>query len=406
MDEQTEDIKFSKRLNVLIVEDNQVDLRITEAMLHDNETAVASVEVARTLEEALHCLTEKEIDVIILDLNLPDSAGTDTLRRLAGQYGHVSVVVNTGAYEEELGIAALEYGAQDFLVKGRYNGYTLIKGLHYAVKRKELELELKETNRRLAEAQDQLIQAEKMKVVGGLASGVAHEVRNPLATIVYGITYLKQQLDIENDDIRTVMESIDEAAHRANVIIKDLLDFANLGKLKETPVQVAELFDKAVELLNHELDKSDIVFVKEYAEDLPLVFLDKNRVSQVCINLILNAAVAMNKTGTLTLKTAKETLRKDHPFWEHLNKENFQEGQEVVVMSVQDEGTGIKEEDLANIFDPFYTTRRARGGTGLGLSVCRNIMDLHQGAIFLANNDTKGASAHLIFSLNEGKAAS
>lgn len=370
-------LKFSKPLRILVVEDNQVDIRVIEAMLTEVENYTELLKTTNTLKGALEFLEEHKFDVVILDLNLPDHQGTKTIKRLNELYPQMAIVINTGAYEEELGIQALVYGAQDFLVKGKYNGYTLIKVLHYAIKRKELETELLSAYEKLKVAQGHLIQAEKMKVVGALASGVAHEVRNPLAAIKYGTQYLMEQLDSKDEKINIVLNNINDATDRANLIITDLLEYSGLSELKKDICDINESVSKALALVNHEIEKKEITVIKKLDNKIPNIFIDHNRIEQVIINVLLNAVYAVDQFGELKIET-------------------FQDAEKVCIV-IKDNGQGIKNEDLDKIFDPFFTTRRAKGGVGLGLSVCRNIMDIHNADIAVNNHPEGGAVAKLTF---------
>ncbi|MGE0269326.1 MAG: ATP-binding protein [Candidatus Omnitrophota bacterium] len=374
-------LKFSKPLKILVVEDNQVDIRVIEAMLTEVEHYTELMKTTNTLKGALEFLEEDSFDVVILDLNLPDHQGTKTIKRLNELYPQMAIVINTGAYEEELGIQALDYGAQDFLVKGKYNGYTLIKVLHYAIKRKELETELLEAYKKLKVAQGHLVQAEKMKVVGALASGVAHEVRNPLAAIKYGVQYLTEQIDANDEKVQIVLNNINDAVDRANAIITDLLEYSGLSELKKDNCSLNDSVFKALALVNHEIEKKEIKVIKKLDNKLPDLRIDHIRIEQVIINLLLNAVFSVEQFGELKI----ETFQEDHS----------------ICMLVKDNGHGIKEADLDKIFDPFFTTRRAKGGVGLGLSVCRNIMDIHDGDIVINNHPEGGAVAKLIFPITE-----
>ncbi len=356
-------------------------MRIIRAMLTEGGHPPELLKTSQTLKGGLEFLEQDKFDVVILDLNLPDQQGTQTIKRFSELYPQMAIVINTGAYEEELGIQALDYGAQDFLVKGKYNGYTLVKALLYAIKRKAMETELIAAYDQLKKTQGSLIQAEKLKVVGALASGVAHEVRNPLAAIRYGVQYLIEQIPPTNEKINNVLNNIVDSVDRANLIIKDLLDYSSLSEIKRDKCSLNDLVVKSLALVNHEIEKKEIDIVKRFDHKLPEINIDRNRIEQVMINILLNAVSAVDQFGKLTIET-------------------FRDGNNIYIVLI-DNGKGIKEADVDKIFDPFFTTRRAKGGVGLGLSVCRNIMDIHNADIVINNHSDGGVEAKLIFPLND-----
>jgi len=389
--------KFEQPLNILIVEDSKLDSKILESMLKEDADSTSTLKSTISLQGAMKLLQKNEFDVIILDLNLPDSEGEETLKHLNEQYPELAIVVNTGSYQDDVGLHTLSIGAQEFLIKGKYTTYGLNKALHYAIERKRLENELKRAYTSLQETQSQLIQSEKLKVVGGLATGVAHEVKNPLATILYGVTYLSDHVKVNDDKYNKVVKTVKEATHRANDIITDLLDFSSLTQLRLKDENLNGVIDKAVGLLNHELDKKHVKVSKQFSNNLPKVSIDRNRIEQVLINLILNSVHAMDQGGKICLKTSNNKFSKNFTCYPQLKNDGFKPGQRIVVVRIEDQGKGIPKDKLANIFDPFFTTRRGAGGIGLGLSVCRNIMDVHSGEIFIENGKTRGACATLIF---------
>ena len=200
-------------------------IKVLEKMITKSSGHMHRIKSVDSLRAAYGVLEKDCIDVVVLDLNLPDSEGVLTLARFNRKFPKVAVVVNTGAYQDDVGLKTMGMGAQDFIVKGKYQAYGVHKAIYYAKERKRFEVELQEAYARLQEIQAQLIQAEKMNVVGRLASGVAHEVRNPLATILLGVTYLTERLDQKDDKIALTLKSLRESAKRANEIITDLLDF-------------------------------------------------------------------------------------------------------------------------------------------------------------------------------------
>jgi signal transduction histidine kinase len=390
-------LKFATPLKVLVVEDNLVDQRILESMLTESPHITSFLKITGTITEALKFLEQYEFDIIVLDLNLPDSRGVETLMQINSRFPHVSVVVNTGAYEDELGLQTLSLGAQDFLLKGKYNAYVLNKVLHFCLERKRLEMELRKTLKQLKDTQNQLIQTEKMKVVGGLASGIAHEVKNPLSTILYGVTYLAEQIKVDDPNYDKVLRNIREATDRANNIITDLLDFSSLSKLTKVPVDIVPLIEKSLSIVTFEMQQKKIRIEKDFPKDLPKLLIDPNRIEQVLVNVILNAVNAMPSEGKLTLRSREHTLPDDMQGFSHLNKQFFRPSSSVVEIYIEDNGSGISEENFTKVFDPFFTTRRAQGGVGLGLSVCKNIMEIHEGDINISNIPTGGVRVTLSF---------
>lgn len=380
-----------------------IDRRILESMLLESSDSTALLKSSDSLAGALQLMSQYPFDVVILDLNLPDSHGEETLLAFNRQYPAAAVVINTGSYEDELGLETLSFGAQDFLIKGKYNAYILNKTLQYAVERKRVETELVNAYRKVKEAQAQLVQSEKMKVVGGLASGVAHEVKNPLATLLYGVTYLAQSFSEVNPNVEAVIQNMKQAVNKANDIVTDLLNFASLTSLEKKSESLEAVIKNALSLVRHEFSRYHISVSKKIEKSLPQVMVDKNRIEQVLINLILNAVHAMPDGGDITVSAYSRTISEDLEDMPQLRRDEFKPGDTVVILNVEDGGCGIPEDKIGRIFDPFFTTRRGDGGVGLGLSVSKNIMDIHEGCIFVENKQNGGVRATLIFKVEPKK---
>ena len=392
---------FSQKLKVLVVEDNAVDKKLLQSMIPEFLPNPGDVQFADSLNSACHILNKMKIDVIILDLNLPDSQGLVTLTNIHQKYPEAAIVVNTGAFEEEIGLKTMSMGAQDFIVKGKYKAYALNKAIYYARERKRFEMELLAAYKRLQETQSQLIEAEKMNVVGSLASGIAHEVKNPLATILFGVAYLSETVQSADEKIKLTLTSIKESANRANDIITDLLDFASLARLNKTQQDINALLEKSLSLTKHQLDKQAIRVVREFDARLSPIFIDSNRIEQVLVNLILNAVHAMPSGGVLKLKTYQKILDGEVKNTRNLKYKDLAVGAPVVFIEIEDNGTGIPDDKLDKVFDPFFTTRRAKGGVGLGLSVARNIVEMHEGGIWVENLKKTGTRAGVILPVSE-----
>lgn len=392
---------FQTTLKVLLIENNPIDLLIMKDMLTRPSTGSFAIQSCDSLSEAFKMLTSESFDVVLLDLNLKDSKGIETLHNLTRANPQVAVVVNTGAYEDDVGLQAVTCGAQDYLIKGKYKSYGLVKSLYYAVERKKAEMELQEAYNTLKETQNQLIQVEKMNVIGSLASGVAHEVKNPLATILYGIEYLGGKMDDHDEKVALTLKSIKEAAQRANHIIKDLLDFASLSNLQQQPEDLNDVVTQTLNFLKYQISSNKVSVTQDLCHDLGKISIDRNRIEQVIVDIIINALNAMEGGGELYVKTYQKTLRPDDNPWLNNRNGRFQAGDHVAVLEIIDNGVGILPADLSKVFDPFYTTRRSAGGVGLGLSIARTIMRNHGGHIDLANNESgRGARALLVFRAN------
>ncbi len=390
-------IQYFEPISILIVEDNEIDHKVLEAMLSEAPPLISRLKTVSSLASAIKSLSSDQFDVVVLDLNLPDSRGQDTLKQLNKMYPDVAIVVNTGAYEDELGVKTLGFGAQDFLVKGKYSTYILNKTLRYAIERKRLEIELKQAYHKLKETQAELIQVEKMKVVGSLASGIAHEVKNPLAIILFGITYLSEQIKPKNKEVQLVFENIKEAIDRANNIISDLLNFSKINHLNKRKEDLNEVIEKSIMLVKHEAERSNVHINKNLDPNLPEVEIDRNRIEQVFINLFLNAIQAMPRGGTIKLKTYSHQIQKNTGEMSWIHDNGFKVGQRIVIACIEDQGCGIATEKINKVFDPFFTTRPTEGGVGLGLSVSKNIIDIHEGHIAIENQRKGGVRVSLAF---------
>ncbi len=389
--------KKSEKLNVLIVEDSPVDQKMITGMLRNSGFGIFEFKICSSLRDSFVQLKKEKFDVVLLDLNLKDSKGLDSLKRIKKKYPDVPIVVHTGAYEDALGLKAVSFGAQDYLIKGKYQSYVLSKSLFYAVERKKVELELQTTLQRLKDTQSQLIQVEKLNVVGELASGIAHEVKNPLATILSGVELLKVRYHTEDKQLNAVLDALKLSAQKANHIIKDLLDFASLSRLKTRNEDLHLIIEQSLLLTEHQCRKRGIVVIKRFAKNFPKIKVDRNRIEQVFVDLILNAILSMRDHGELTISTGVQRLSENDLTKQPQKLSSLSMGDQVVVVDFDDTGTGIPAKHMDKIFDPFFTTRRSKGGVGLGLSVARTIMLNHGGLIYLENLFPKGTRARLIF---------
>ncbi len=221
----------------------------------------------------------------------------------------------------------------------------------------------------------QLLQAERMAALGQTISGVAHELNNPLATI---LSWAERLAEAPVDErAKRGLEVILGEAERAARIVRNLLTFARKRQSTRMMVDVNEVLRETLSIRSYEQRVSNIQVIQALAAGLPEVFADGHQVKQVVLNLIINAEQAMlaaNGRGTLVVRT-----------WQDAERDS-------IVLEVNDDGPGIAEESQGKVFDPFFTTKEVGKGTGLGLSVAYAIVQEHGGRIWLSSRKGLGAS--------------
>jgi PAS domain S-box-containing protein len=240
-----------------------------------------------------------------------------------------------------------------------------------ALENNRLVHDLQQQMGQLRATQTQLVQAAKLAAVGELAAGVAHELNNPL-TSVLGFAELLLANPAVSVLLRHDLEVIAREAGRARDIVRNLLDFARQTKPQRLPADVNQVLQQTLDLIRQHIEKSGIAITEDYAPDVGLLTLDSGQIKQVFLNLITNAAQAMPRGGQLSLRTA------------HLGGE--------VAISVSDTGQGIPPEIQDRIFEPFFTTKVVGQGTGLGLSVSLGIIQEHGGRISVESRVGQGST--------------
>jgi len=251
---------------------------------------------------------------------------------------------------------------------------------------------LRESHERAKSAQLQLVQAAKLESIGRLAAGVAHEVKNPLAVILFAVDYLAESIPNPDGNMQVALTDAREAVGRADSVIRGLLDFSTATDLSPSEQDVNKLVRRSIQLVRHSLTKSHVFAVEEMEEGLPNAMLDRNKIEQVFVNLMINAIDAMPSGGTLIVRTRRDRMTVMGSDVGVRKTDRFQVGQSVIVVEVEDTGTGIDETARPRLFDPFFTTKPPGKGTGLGLAVCKTIVALHGGTIRIGNKEGGGGA--------------
>jgi two-component system NtrC family sensor kinase len=215
-----------------------------------------------------------------------------------------------------------------------------------------------------------LQQSDKLSSIGLLAAGVAHEVNTPLTGISSYAQMLMQQVP-ETDPRHMLLQKIHRQTSRASAIVNNLLNFSRVSDALLVPVDLHRVLDDTVQLLEAQLRNTQIEVVRTFEDDVPLVPGNAAKLQQVFMNLILNARDAMTGGGRLEISTAA--------------------ADNAVVIRFRDSGMGIAPENLARIYDPFFTTKQIGQGTGLGLAVSYGIIQDHGGRIAVESRPGEGA---------------
>ncbi len=281
---------------------------------------------------------------------------------------------------------------------------------------------LESTNKKLKQAQEELIRTEKLASIGRFAAGVAHEVGNPLGAIL-GYTSILQKEGIDLEESKDYLKRVEKEIERINRIVRELLDFARPSKFEIKDVEINKVIESTLSLLSYQKDFKNIATKLDLQSDLPAIKGDESQLSQVLINIILNAVDAMPNGGRLMIETRAHIIknmdadrlqrvylrrRKSDPMesdYSHMRKtdplaalfKKFSEGDRLVKIRISDTGVGIKKEELENIFDPFFTTKAPDKGTGLGLSISLRIVDSLGGEIKVESEAGKGSTFEVYF---------
>jgi signal transduction histidine kinase len=330
-------------MNVLLIEDNPGDARLFEYHLETGMTEMVpstSVAVAETLEDGFDTLAQEEYDLVLLDLGLPNSSGLATLERYNATVSkrdaldNIPVVVLTGLDDEETSVAAIEQGAEDYLIKDNVNRLSLLRTLRYAVERHQRQSEIRRQNERLAR----------------FASVVSHDLRNPLNVA---------QLHLEQIDAEGTQE-VQENLTRMEAIIEDMLTLAREGEAVEETEQLE--LSTFVSRCWSQVETADATLS---IEDGLTIEGDPNKCRQLFENLFRNAIEHVGNDVTIRVGALEDGF------------------------FVEDDGPGIVSDERENVFEAGYTTNE--NGTGFGLNIVEEIAIAHGWTVDIGGESDGGA---------------
>jgi PAS domain S-box-containing protein len=253
-----------------------------------------------------------------------------------------------------------------------------------AIQRQSLHEDLQIQLNAVSRAQARLVQSEKLAAIGQLAAGIAHELNNPLTSVVlYSQLIQQEKLD---PDVQGNLEKVVAEALRAGKIVRGLLDFARQRPIHRESIQVNDVIRNSLGLIAYELESGGVEVMLDLAPALPTITADLYQLTQVFMNLLQNAIHAMRAVaGRRELRIA--TVCGPSAYYPHGS-----DVRSMVRVSLRDTGPGIPRDLLTRIFDPFFTTKPEGGGTGLGLSICHGIVGEHEGHIWVESSVGEGTT--------------
>jgi signal transduction histidine kinase len=351
---------------ILLIEDNPGDARLIREMLTESIGARFHLECVERLSAGLERLAQGGIDVVLLDLSLPDSQGLDTFLSTHAQVPRVPIVVLTGFDDELLAAKAVQTGAQDYLIKGQVDGHLLARSMRYAIERGRVEEERAELLARERAARAEAEAANRAK--DEFLATLSHELRTPLSAII-GWAELLHSGGLDETTAARAIEAIERNAKSQAQLIEDLLDVSRIitGKLQLNirPVELIPIMTAAIDVVRPAAEAKAIQLRVILDSTIDPVSGDPDRLQQIVWNLLSNGVKFTPRGGRVEVRLGQIDSK--------------------IQIQVSDTGMGIKPEFLPYVFDRFRqadsTSTRAHGGLGLGLAIVRHLVELHGGTV-------------------------
>jgi signal transduction histidine kinase len=357
--------------HVLLIEDNAGDADLVRLRLVEGSSSV-DVNCVERLSDGLASLSNQRPSVVLLDLNLPDSQGAETFRKVLEKAPGVPIVILSGQDDVGLAMKALHQGVQDYLLKNTLTSAGLDRAMRYAVERQALLRSLEMSRKQQLEFKNQFL------------SHVSHELRTPLTCIHQFVTILLDGLAGEvsaeqRDHLQTILKSVNQLG----AMVRDLLEAtrAESGKIRVEPrcVSIADLIHSAVAMMQAAAREKGVGLEVGVDTTIPFVYGDPDRILEVLINLIDNGIKFTPSGGAVTVQACLVPTDPDF-----------------VYVSVVDTGCGITPEAQPLLFERLYQDPNAvdnnRKGLGLGLFIAKELIGLHGGRIWFASQPGDGST--------------
>ncbi len=384
-----------ERVNILLVDDHPENLLALEAVLASPKYSLIS---ATSGEEALKSILQKDFAVILMDVQMPGLDGFETAKliRAREKSKDIPIIFITALSQTQYhvrqgyAVGAIDYIFKPFspvVLKSKVEGFVKIYNIQKQVQNQnqlikkqaeelkaaydQLEVLVQERTKELLKSREFIKESEKLTVVGELAAGIAHEIRNPLTSLRGFTQLLEFQSSLKSEYLPIMITEID----RINTIVGELLLLAKPNKVDFREVELLELLETITTFMSAQANLHGVTIRLEKTVSKPIFTYGlENKMKQVFINILKNSIEAMPDGGMITV---------------HLTKKN-----EKVHITFIDQGQGIPYEILEKIGQPFFTTKEE--GTGLGIMVCRSIIENHKGVMNIESEVGKGTKVEII----------
>jgi two-component system sensor histidine kinase/response regulator len=353
-----------QRLKVLLVEDDAGDAILLRQMLAQRSAEFDLAHVTR-LDGALVKSHQQRFDVILLDLSLEDSEGIETFTTLRDGGSTAPIVVLTGFDDETTAVQAVREGAQDYLVKGKVDVDLLVRAIRYAIERQRTLTELENANRQISD----------------FTAMMVHDLRSPLVNVIaIGDMVNDGLFGPLNDEQKKWLGRIVSSGHKLVALVTNLLDLSKLeaGHMEviKKPADLEQLLSATLENYQILARAKDIILTKNLPCSPVLIHADVDRLEQVLSNLLSNALKFTPAGGEIEIGAA-------------------QAGNEARVW-IKDTGAGIAPDEIGQLFEKYKQTTSGKNsteqGTGLGLLICKMIVEAHSGRIWVESEEGKGTT--------------
>lgn len=366
-------------MKLLLIEDNPGDARLIREVLRDASDTIRSFTHSPTLSEGLSRLDEGDINIVLLDLSLPDGHGLDNVRAVHERFPELPLIVLTGLDDDSVALEAIRTGADDYLVKGRIDWPYLRRITRYAVERKKSETQLRAALEH-AEAAN--------RTKSTFLAHMSHELRTPLNAIIGFAQMLVHEIfgPLPHPRYKEYASDIHKSGLYLLELISDLLDLAKAesGKLDlaESDVHLKTVLADCLQMLAPQIEDNQLDLNIDFTGDVPDVWGDFRFIKQIILNILSNALKFTPNKGSILIRCC-------------LN------AQKCVVLSIHDSGIGMESDDIPKALSSFGQINNAglngQRGTGLGLPLSKRLAELHGGTLWLESVRDVGTTVYLQF---------